>query len=113
MPRWKPRKLTRTPRSACQLIGGGWTPRRLGGIQEQHYRVPSDRRTCLLGQAPSEALEDVPCSFCATAAVPKGMKGLPEREVVSVTCPERSENESENESESENENESENESENE
>jgi hypothetical protein len=37
---------------------------------------------------PSETLEDDPCSFRATAAVPKGMKGLPEREVVSGMCPE-------------------------
>jgi len=37
---------------------------------------------------PSETLEDDPCSFRATAAVPKGMKGLPERVVVSGTCPE-------------------------
>jgi hypothetical protein len=37
---------------------------------------------------PSETLEDDPCSFRATTTVPKGMKGLPEREVVSGTCPE-------------------------
>ena len=37
---------------------------------------------------PSEALEDDPRSFRATTAVPKGMDGIPEREVVSVTCPE-------------------------
>jgi len=30
-----------------------------------------------------EALKDDPCSFHATTTVPKGMKGLPEIEVVS------------------------------
>ena len=93
-----------------------------------------DRRARRLRQVPSETLEDDPCSFRATAAVPKGIKGLPEREVVSGTCPEEvkmkvkkkvnmkikvkmkvkmseNENEIENESESENENENENENE--
>ena len=62
--------------------------RRLGGVHEQHHCVPCDHHTRRLGQVPSETLEDDPCSFRATAAVPKGMKGLPEREVVSGTCPE-------------------------
>ena len=62
--------------------------KRLGGVQEQRHRVPCDRRARRSGHAPSETLEDDPCSFRATAAVPKGMKGLPEREVVSGTCPE-------------------------
>ena len=50
--------------------------------------MPSNRHTRWSGQVPSETLEDDPCSFRATTTVPKGMKGLPEREVVSGTCPE-------------------------
>jgi hypothetical protein len=64
-------------------------PQRLGGIQEQCHCVPCNRRTHRSGQVPSTALKNDPCSFRATAAVPKSMKGLPERgEVVSETCPE-------------------------
>ena len=48
-----------------------------------------DRHAHQSGQVPSETLKDDPCSFRATTAVPKGMKGLPEREVVSGMCPEK------------------------
>jgi len=56
---------------------------RLGGVQEQRHHVPCDRHARQLEQVPSETLKNDPFSFRATAAVPKGMKGLPEREVVS------------------------------
>jgi hypothetical protein len=65
MPRWKSRNLTRAPRSACQSIGGGWTP------QTSMMRCATSRWHS--GTAPSRAVR-LPHSTVGTGVI-QGPRG--------------------------------------